>query len=251
VSAAETFVLVLAGIGAGLTGTIAGLASIVSYPAVLAVGLTATTANITNTVAMIGVTVGSMAGSQPELRGQWGGTGRLFVAGIVGGLCGAALLLALPEGSFERVVPVLVFGASVAILVGPRAGARAAARPLAAAGPGVLAAVGLVSVYGGFFGAGAGTMLLALLLHASSDSLPRVNAVKTVILGSANSVAAVVFVARGDVVWSAALPLAAGLLVGGRLGPAVVRWAPVGPLRAVMALAGLLLAVRLAADAFW
>jgi hypothetical protein len=108
----------------------------------------------------------------------------------------------------------------------------------------------LVTVYGGYFGAAAGVLLLALLLIATGEPLARRNAMKNLLLGLANAVAAVVFVVFGPVRWSAVLPLAVGFLVGGRLGPLVVRRAPPGPLRAVIACAGLALAVHLGVDAY-
>lgn len=115
-------------------------------------------------------------------------------------------------------------------------------------GRGTVLGVGLVGVYGGYFGAGAGVMLLALMLWATAEPLPRCNAVKNVVLGLANGVAAVAFVFFGDVHWDLVVPLGLGLLVGGRLGPIVVRRAPQGPLRVVIAVAGMGLAVKLALD---
>jgi uncharacterized membrane protein YfcA len=108
----------------------------------------------------------------------------------------------------------------------------------------------VVAIYGGYFGAAAGVLLLALLLVTTAESLPRGNAMKNLLLGSANAVAAVAFVAFGPVRWSAVIPLAAGCLVGGRLGPVIVRRVPASPLRMVIALAGLGLAIRLGLDAY-
>jgi uncharacterized membrane protein YfcA len=117
-------------------------------------------------------------------------------------------------------------------------------------GPGLLLGVGVVGVYSGFFGAGAGVVLLALLLHSVRDTLPRANAVKNVVLGCGNGVAAVTFACFGDVRWAYVAPMGAGLLVGARLGPIVVRRAPVRPLRIAIAVAGLGLAATLAIDAY-
>jgi len=107
-----------------------------------------------------------------------------------------------------------------------------------------------IALYGGYFGAAAGVLLLALLLVATAEPLARSNAMKNVLLGLANGVAALAFVAFGPVSWAAVLPLAVGFLVGGRLGPIVVRRVPAGPLRAVIACAGLGLAVHLGLDAY-
>lgn len=235
--------LVLAGVGGGLTGSVAGLASLVSYPALLAAGLPPVTANITNTVALVASSVGSTLGSRPELTGQGPRLRRLLPAGAVGGLLGAVLLLGTSSGVFERVVPWLIAAGSLAILLPRRAAPRlvvgADARAL---GLGVTA----VAVYGGYFGAGAGVIMLALLLAGTTDSLPRGNALKNVVLGVANGVAAVTLALLHPVAWSVAIPLGLGFLVGGRLGPAVVRRLPAGPLRVLIAVCGLGLALHLA-----
>jgi uncharacterized membrane protein YfcA len=241
--------LILAGFGGGLAGSVAGLASLVSYPALLAVGLPPLSANVSNTVALVFGSVGSVSGSVVELRGQRAQARRLGAMGIAGGISGALLLLATPPGAFVRIVPWLIAGASLAILV-QRAPARATAIAAPRAGRALSAAVFVVAVYGGYFGAAAGVLLLAVLLIATTEPLARSNAMRNLVLGLANAVAALAFVAFGPVRWSAVLPLAVGFLFGGRLGPLVVRRAPPGPLRALIACAGLGLAVHLGLDAY-
>ncbi|MGY1745978.1 sulfite exporter TauE/SafE family protein [Blastococcus sp. SYSU D00695] len=254
-SALEWGLLVLAGVGAGLVGSVAGLASLISYPALLATGVPPVTANVTNTVALVMTGVGSVSASRPELRGQ----GRRFLplaaASVLGGAAGAALLLSTPPGAFERIVPFLIAAASVAILVQrpPRElAAEGAAAHAGGAGdprwlPGVVFAIG---VYGGYFGAAAGVLMLATLLLATGDGLPRSNALKNAVLAVANGVAAVGYVLLTDVAWSACLPLAVGLFAGGLLGPRVVRRSPPAVLRRVIAVAGLGLALHLGVQAF-
>jgi uncharacterized protein len=241
--------LVLAGFGGGLAGSVAGLASLVSYPALLAAGLPAVSANVSNTVALVFGSVGSVSGSVVELRGQRAHARRLGAIALAGGTCGGLLLLATPSGAFVRVVPWLIAGASLAILI-----QRAPSRPPPAEGrqPTWTLSVGvfLITVYGGYFGAAAGVLLLALLLTAGGEPLARSNAMKNLVLGLANAVASVAFIAFGPVRWSAVLPLALGFLVGGRLGPLVVRRAPARPLRVLIACAGLGLAVHLGLDAY-
>lgn len=238
-----------AGFGGGLVGSVAGLASIVTYPALLATGLTPVAANVTNTVSLVFSTTGSVSASRPELRGQREAVRRLASCGALGGAVGGALLLLTPSGSFELVVPWLVALGSLAMLgrrglertpVGARRGGR----------PAVLAGTVLVSVYGGYFGAGAGVMLLALLLHATDEALPRANAVKNVVLGVANAVAAIAFMAFGSVRWTAVVPLGLGMFAGGRLGPAIVRRLPADRVRIAVAVAGLGLAVKLGIGAY-
>ena len=240
--------LVLAGVGGGLSGSVAGLASLVSYPALLSVGLPPVTANITNTVALVFSSTGSIWGSRPDLVGQRARVRQLALAGVLGGAAGAALLLLTPADSFERTVPWLIGIASLAILARRRLVDAAASAADHRVGPGVVLGVGAVGVYGGYFGAGAGVMLLALLLFATGDPLPRCNAVKNVVLGLANGVAAVAFVLFGDVRWSVVPPLGLGLLIGGRLGPIVVRRSNPGVVRVVIAVAGVGLAVKLHLD---
>jgi uncharacterized membrane protein YfcA len=245
--------LVLAGFAGGLCGSIAGLASVVSYPALLAVGLPPVSANVSNTVALVFSTAGSMWGSRPELAGQRAHARRLGCVAVAGGITGAILLLATPSNQFERVVPWLIGLASLAILIPrpSRPAGNVASRLLVRRQAWALAAgIYLVAVYGGYFGAGAGVVMLALLLFASAEPLPRSNALKNLLLGVANAVAALAFVIFGPVRWSAVVPLAAGFLIGGRLGPVIVRRTPAAPLRVLIACAGLGLAVHLGLDAY-
>jgi uncharacterized membrane protein YfcA len=246
--------LVAGGLGAGLSGTMAGLASLFSYPALLAAGLPAVAANVTNTVALTVTSVGAAAGSRPELTGQWPTVRRFAVLTALGGGLGAALLLVTPPGAFEKVVPVLIAFAAAVLLFQPRI--RAAVLRKAGegedhrGGPLVLAGILAVGVYGGYFGAAAGVMLLALLLVALPVSLLRGNAIKNVLLGLSNAVAAIGFALFAPVDWWAVLPLALGALVGARLGPVVARHLPATVLRVGIALAGFGLAIVLAVDAW-
>jgi uncharacterized membrane protein YfcA len=245
----DPFWLLLAGFGAGLVGAVTGLASLVSYPALLAAGLPPLSANVSNTVALVFGSAGSLSASVVELRGRRAEARRLGAIAIVGGVCGALLLLLTPSGTFVRIVPWLIGGASLAIL--PRRG-PARPKPAAGAHPTWAVSIGVffIAIYGGYFGAAAGVLLLALLLISSGDTLARSNAMRILVLGLANAVAAVAFIAFGPVRWSAVLPLGAGFLIGGRLGPLVVRRAPAGPLRMLIAFAGLGLAVHLGLDAY-
>lgn len=247
-SALEIFGLLVAGIAAGLTGSVAGLASLCSYPALLAVGLPPVTANVTNTVALVFSSAGSVWGFRPELAGQSAQMRRLVPAGAAGGLAGGVLLLVTPSGDFKRIVPWLIFGASVSLLRRRRTvgiehrGHRE--------GWGLFAATFVIGVYGGYFGAAAGVVLLALLLFATAESVPRASAAKNLILGAANATAAVLFALASSVRWSAVVPLAVGLFVGGRIGPVVVRRTPPRALLVVIAFAGVGLAVYLGVDAY-
>jgi uncharacterized protein len=209
---------------------------------------------VTNTVAMVLNGVGSVSASGQELTGQRSRVLRHSAASALGGVAGAALLLLTPSSAFERIVPFLIAGAAVAILV------QRPPRELAIEGalhhpehrdpPWLPLGTFAIGIYGGYFGAAAGVMMLAMFLLTTGEGLPRGNALRNVVLGCANAVAAVGFVVFSSVAWSAALPLAIGLFTGGRLGPRVVRRAPQTVLRRVIAVAGLGLAVHLAVQAY-
>ena len=249
-SGVELLLLVCAGLGGGLAGSIAGLASLVSYPALLAVGLGPITANVTNTVALVFSSLGSTLGSRTELEGQAPRVRALAIAALLGGSTGAGLLLLTPSSTFERIAPWLIGSASLTIMLRPRVLAAHGEDERRGAGPGLVAGVFLIAIYGGYFGAAAGVMLLALLLVGTTDTLARGNALKNVVLGIANAAAALGFIVLGPVDWAAVAPLALGLFAGGRLGPVVVRHANAGVLRALIGLAGLALAVKLGVDAY-
>ena len=260
------YLAALLGVGvlAGIVSTVAALASVVSYPALLALGLPPVSANVTNTVALMFTAAGAAAGSRPELAGQWHRIRRLGLLTAVGGGTGAALLLLTPSRGFEYVAPMLIAAGSLVILRGPvpadtAAGsgsglddAAAGARPLPDAREGWLSRAGVfaVAVYIGYFGAAGGVLMLALLTRLCAQSLARTNALKNVISGLANAVAGLGFAIFGPVRWTAALPLAAGFLIGGWIGPSLVRHLPARALRLFIGLCGLAVAIRLAVSAY-
>jgi uncharacterized membrane protein YfcA len=245
VSPVDVVFLIAAGFGAGLIGYITGLASVVSYPALLAVGLSPISANVTNTVSLVAVGIGSTAQSGRVLLD--GDRRRLIggaVASLVGGAIGAVTLLLTPADAFEAIVPFLVALAAVALLTQPML-RRWATRHQDRPGVWMFGLV-VISVYGGYFGAGAGIMVLALMLVLTSEPLWRATLSKSLFLGIANTVAAVGFMLFGPVHWTAALAMAIGCLAGGWCGPPVVKRLPAEPLRIVVGLGGLGLAVWLA-----
>jgi hypothetical protein len=286
VSVADLVVLAVAGIAAGIVSTVAALASLVSYPVLLALGLPPLAANVTNTVSLSFTAVGAAAGSRPELAGQAARVGRLGLVTALGGAVGAAILLLTPASSFEAAAPVLIGGASLVLLLQPSPGDPAPAVGLAQVAPAQaadsarppdpaatarerskarppdpaatarerskarLAMLFLVAVYVGYFGAAGGILMLAVLIPMLSQPLARTNAVKNVINGLANGVAAIGFAAFGPVRWAAVLPLGAGFLIGGWIGPMLVRRIPGRLLQILIALGGVGLAVRLGLSAY-
>ena len=248
-SPAELLILALAGFGAGLVGSIAGLASLISYPVLLAIGVPPVMANVTNTVALVFSSGGSVLSSRLELGGQATRLLRFGVVAVLGGVIGGVLLLLTPPGAFQLIVPWLIALASIAILV-QRRQQEVQWRDRGRDAIGLTVGVFLVAVYGGYFGAAAGVLMLALLLASTRDTLARSNAVKNVVLGLANATAAVTFIFFSSVHWSLVAPLALGCFAGGRLGPFLVRHAPARPLRIAIAVAGMGLAIHLGIDAY-
>ena len=259
VTTADALVLIGAGALAGVVSTVAGLASLVSYPVLLALGLSPLSANVTNTVALTFTGAGAAAGSRPELAGQGGRVLRLGAVTMLGGAAGAAVLLLTPPGAFEYVAPVLIGGSSLALLLQPvirRPAALTGSAPAGSEQPAAGLARGQgswplrvamfgVAAYIGYFGAAGGILMLAVLAAMLTDSLARINALKNVISGLANAVAAVGFAVFGPVQWAYVVPLAAGFLIGGWTGPAIVRRLPGPVLRRIVGVAGLTVAVKL------
>jgi uncharacterized membrane protein YfcA len=235
--------LVVAGVVAGIVGTGGGITSLVSYPALLAVGLPPLAADVANLVALVACWPGSALTSRRELTGSGRWLARGLPLAALGAAGGALLLLTTPSELFGHLVPFLLAGGSLALLFQPVLTRRLHTRrgPLLA-----LPVVASVSVYSGYFGAGAGVLLLATLLVLVDRRLPEANAVKNMLNGAATLAAATVLVVAGPVVWAAVVPLAAGLFVGATLGPVVVRHLPAAVVRVAVAALGLGLAVRLA-----
>jgi uncharacterized membrane protein YfcA len=242
-----TLLLLLAGVLTGIVGYGAGLASVVSFPALLATGLPALTANVTNTVALIGSTVGGVSSARLELSPMRRRLRKYCSTSLVGGVVGAVLLLAAPPGVFERVVPWLTLLGSIVLLLGPWL-RRLHAGKITEHHPVVTLAIGLVAVYSGYFGAAAGVLVLAVLSAVMDDSLAKLTALRSAIVGSANTVAAVIFIATGTVAWRYAIPLGIGAVLGATLGPPIMRRLPETSARIVIAAAGIVLAVKLYLD---
>jgi len=245
ISGANISLLIGAGVVAGLVGSAGGITSLISYPALLAVGIAPLPANVTNAVALIGSFPGSGLGSRPELKGQGQWLRRWVPIAVVGAVVGVVLLLSTPTHVFNRIVPYLLASAALVLLAQPRISKWHESR-FGRENRYVLP-VGLfvVGIYSGYFGAGSGIMILALLLLRVDREFPRSNALKNMLLGVADVVTAVAFLLFGPVHLQAALALAAGLFVGSFLGPSVARRVPANTLRVLAALLGFGLAIWL------
>jgi len=241
---AEIFTLLGAGVLAGVASTVASLASVVSYPVLLAFGLSPVSANMTNTVALVFAGAGAAAGSRPELTGQGARVRRLGPVTALGGAAGAALLLLAPARAFQIVAPFLIGAASLLLIIQPMITGLTARLRGEHSGLLLVALFG-VAAYIGYFGAAGGILMLAVLTAMLDQPLARNIAVKNVVSGLANATAAVGFALFGQVLWAAAAPLAAGFLIGGWIGPALVRRLPAQAVRIAIGAFGLILAVTL------
>jgi uncharacterized membrane protein YfcA len=244
---AGTF-LAVAGLVAGIVGTAGGITSLISYPALLAVGIAPFAANVTNVVSFIGGGVSSTLASRNELREHRVGLRAMAVVATIGGAAGAALLLATPPGVFAWIVPFLIASAGVLLLAQPRVTVWHRSRDRPASRSLLLGVLGAISVYGGYFGAGSGVLVLAVVLVLVDADLVRANAVKNVLVTASVVIPVIVYTAAGPVTWWAAVPLAIGATVGGVLGPRVTRRMPPRLLRTAVAQMGFGLAGWLVAQ---
>jgi uncharacterized membrane protein YfcA len=245
VTVLDAVAILAAGAAAGTVNAVVGSGTLITFPVLLALGYPAVTANVSNAV---GLTPGLLAGSlgyRAELAGE---RRRLLVFGaasLAGGTLGALLLLALPAAAFRAIVPVFIALAVVLILAQPLL-RRLLDAHLHAPLPAVLAALFVCGVYGGYFGAAQGVLLLAILGFALPDRLQTANGIKNVLNLLTNLVAATVFVAVAHIAWGAAVLIACGSVVGGVVGARIGRRLPPWALRAVVVAVGAVAFARLA-----
>ncbi|HET9142342.1 sulfite exporter TauE/SafE family protein [Actinophytocola sp.] len=244
----EAVLVALAGVFAGGINTVVGSGTLVTFPVLLAVGYPPVVANVSNGLGLVPGSVSGAIGYRRELTGQRGRLLRFGAASAVGGVLGAVLLLVLPASAFEAIVPVLIALALVLVVLQPRL-----ARWLAARQPDrhphgglpLLVGIFLTGVYGGYFGAAQGIMLLALMGILMDEALQRINAVKNVLAAVANLTSGIVFVFVADVAWLAVLLLAVGSVIGGQLGARVGRKLSPVLLRGVIVVVGLVAIAQL------
>lgn len=243
--------MALAGLVAGTINTVVGAGTLITFPVLLAVGYPPVLANVSNTVGLVPGSVSGAIGYRPELAGQGHRLLRLGSASVIGAVLGAAALLLAPEDAFRTVVPVLIALACVLVVVQPRVSRWLAARgrtPGAHGGPMLYAGVLAAGIYGGYFGAAQGVLLIAVMGLLLDEQLQRVNAAKNVLAGLVNTVAAVVFIAVTDIAWAAAGLVALGAVVGGQVGALIGRRVPQPVLRGLVVAVGVLAIVALVAQ---
>lgn len=240
----EVAAVLLAGIAAGTINTVVGSGTLITFPTLLAFGVPPVTANVSNTIGLVPGSVSGAVGYRRELSGQRSRVLRLVVASFVGGTLGAVLLLVLPAGAFEAIVPALIVAGLVLVVFQPRIAAWVALRHRHLGGlpehgarwvwPLVLA----TGVYGGYFGAAQGVLVMAILGIGVDETLQRLNATKNVLVAVVNAVAGLIFAVVAEVDWWIVLIVGIGAVIGGQLGATVGRRLPPLGLRVAIVVVG-------------
>ena len=247
----EAVLIALAGVGAGTINTVVGSGTLITFPTLLAFGVPPLTANVSNNLGLVPGSVTGAWGYRRELAGQGARARRLLVGSVLGGTSGALLLLWLPAAAFEAIVPVLIGLGVVLVVLQPRLAARVARRRESGEvvherdARWVWPLVALTGVYGGYFGAAQGVLLMAVLGIGVAEPLQRLNAVKNVLAAAVNAVAGLLFVVVADVDWAIAALIGAGSVVGGLIGASVGRRLPAVVLRGVIVVVGVVALVAL------
>src|SRR3954447_555324 len=233
---------------AGAINTVVGSGTLVTFPVLLSVGYSPIVANVSNTIGLVPGSLSGAIGYRRELQGQRARATRLGISSLSGGIVGAVLLLQLPASYFKAIVPVFIVIALVLIVLQPRLSARLAARREAApphGGPWTAFGVFAAGVYGGYFGAAQGILLISILSLTLPDDLQRINALKNVLAALVNGVAGIVFIIIAHVAWGAVALIAVGSVIGGQLGALFGRRLPDAALRGFIVVVGIVAIVRL------
>ena len=240
----EAVAILLAGVAAGTINTVVGSGTLITFPTLLAFGVPPVTANVSNTIGLVPGSVSGVIGYRRELEGQRSRVLRLCVGSLLGGAIGALLLLVLPDEAFATIVPVLILLGCVLVIFQPRISRWVAARHDTTGGVPhhgtwwVWPAVLVTGVYGGYFGAAQGVLLMAVLGIGVDDTLQRLNAVKNVLALVVNGVAGLIFVLVADPDWRVVLLIGVGSVIGGQVGATVGRRLPSTALRVVIVVVG-------------
>ncbi|MFI7322172.1 sulfite exporter TauE/SafE family protein [Streptomyces venezuelae] len=230
-----------AGVAAGGLNAVVGSGTLITFPTLLAFGFPPVLANVSNNLGLVPGTLSAAYGYRREMKGQLRRLVRFGTASLVGGLIGALLLLKLPDDAFQAVVPALILSACLLVLLQPWLTRRLRNREgggRADGGIPMWCGVLATGVYGGYFGAAQGVLLMALFGTFILDDLQRLNAAKNVLASIVNGVAAVVFIVVADVDWTAAGLIAAGSTVGGLVGARYGRRLPPLAMRTFIVVVG-------------
>jgi uncharacterized membrane protein YfcA len=237
----EAFAVLAAGAVAGGVNTVVGSGSLITFPTLLAVGYSPVVANVSNCVGLVPGGVAGSFGYRRELRGQWRRCGILAIGTVIGAVIGGILLLELPDAVFDAIVPALILLAVALMALRPSPKVHEGGDNVAAG----VASSFAVGIYGGYFGAAQGIILMSLLRFCFPDDLQRLNAIKIVLTAVANGVAALLFIVVADVAWEAAGLIAAGSIVGAQVAARYGRRIPSEVLRWVVVIGGGIVAVIL------
>jgi uncharacterized protein len=247
-SAWHAIAIFAAGIAAGTINTVVGSGTLITFPTLLAFGYAPVTANVSNTIGLVPGSVAGAVGYRSELGGQRERVLALGAAAVAGGVLGSILLLVLPASAFKAIVPFFI-GVALVLIVLQRQINRALGDRRRGHGEGVpagaLAGSFCCGIYGGYFGAAQGILMLSVLGLSIDDSLQRLNAVKVVTTGLTNLVAGVVFVIAAHIAWDVAGLIAGGSIIGGVLGARYGRMLSPSALRALIVVVGVVAIVRL------
>ncbi|MFS8100845.1 sulfite exporter TauE/SafE family protein [Lentzea alba] len=242
----EAIAVVIAGVFAGGINTVVGSGTLVTFPVLLAVGYPPVVANVSNSLGLVPGSLSGAWGYRDELKGQKSRVARLLPASILGGIVGAILLVTLPDKAFTAIVPVLIVIALVLVVIQPWLNRKLAHKQGHDDG-GVLLWLGVFAagIYGGYFGAAQGVLVMGIMGVLVNEHLQRMNALKNVLTAFVNLVAGVMFIFIADVAWLAVLLLAVGSVVGGQIGAKIGRKLPPAVLRGVIVVVGVAAIVQL------
>jgi uncharacterized protein len=250
----EVVAILLAGLAAGTINTVVGAGTLITFPTLLAFGVPPVTANVSNTIGLVPGSLSGVVGYRRELRGQRARVLRLASASVLGAAVGAVLLLVLPSSAFEAIVPVLILLGCVLVLFGPRISAWVARRHEHLGGLPEYGAwwvwplVLLTGVYGGYFGAAQGVLLMAVMGIGIEETLQRLNGVKNVLAAIANTVSGLIFAVVADVDWKVVGLIAVSSAVGAQIGATYGRRLPSAGLRALIVVVGAVALVMFLVD---
>ena len=230
----ELLLIALAGGGAGLINAVVGTGTLITFPTLLALGVPPVLANVSNSIGLAPGSLSAALASKPDLVGPRARIIRYGIASRLGSIVGAVLLLWLPPSAFKAIVPVLIGVGCVLVIIGPWLTRRIAARrerlgvtDVSAVGPPWLFfAIIFTGMYGGYFGAAQGVLVMAIMGVAVAETLPRINGLKNVLVMIANAVAGIVFVIISEVDWWIVLALAVGSVLGAQVGARIGRKLP-------------------------
>lgn len=249
----ELLLVALAGGGAGLINAVVGSGTLITFPTLLAFGVPPVLANVSNSIGLAPGSLSAALASRPDLAGQRARVIRYGIASLIGSVLGALLLLRLPSEAFDAIVPLLIGLGCVLVIIGPWLNRKVAARrerlgiaePSPDRAPWLFLAIVLTGMYGGYFGAAQGVLVMAIMGVALAETMARINGLKNVLVMVANTVAGVVFVIISEVDWGIVVTIAVGSVLGAVVGARIGRKLPPLVYRVVIVAVGVVAIVAL------